>query len=155
MYPTSLNYDELSARRRKNVRKATLGLICIIVLMFTALIYFKKLEPGTPLLNNVVVFALVNLNIILVMILVLLVVRNLVRLYNSPQRRTGGVRLQVKLIAAFVGFTLVPSVALFIIASGLINQSFNTLFNITPRAKDCITHQWPLSHLDHAIQYQY
>ena len=130
MYPTSLNYDELSARRRKNVRKATLGLIGIIVLMFTALIYFKKLEPGTPLLNNVVVFALVNLNIILVMILVLLVVRNLVRLYHSSQRKTGGVRLQVKLIAAFVGFTLVPSVALFIIASGLINQSFNTLFNM-------------------------
>jgi two-component system nitrogen regulation sensor histidine kinase NtrY len=39
-------------------------------------------------------------------------------------------RLQVKLIAAFVGFTLVPTVVLFLIASGLINQSFNTLFNM-------------------------
>ncbi|MBT6394700.1 MAG: HAMP domain-containing protein, partial [Nitrospinaceae bacterium] len=52
------------------------------------------------------------------------------RLYHSSQRRTGGIRLQVKLIASFVGFTLVPSVALFVIASGLINQSFNTLFNM-------------------------
>ena len=130
MYPTSLTYEEITARRRKNARRATLGLIGITVLLLTAWIYFQELEPGTPLLNNVVVFALVNLNIILLMVLVLLVVRNLVRLYQSSQSGPGGLRLQVKLIAAFVGFTLVPSVVLFLIASGLINQSFNTLFNM-------------------------
>ncbi|MDP6279405.1 MAG: PAS domain-containing sensor histidine kinase, partial [Nitrospinota bacterium] len=74
--------------------------------------------------------ALVNLNIILLMVLALLVVRNLVRLYHSSRQGAGGLRLQAKLIAAFVGFTLVPSVLLFVIASGLINQSFNTLFNM-------------------------
>ncbi len=130
MYPTSMDYDEITLRRRKNIRRATLGLIGITILLLTAWIYFKELEPGTPLLNNVAVFALVNLNIILLMILVLLVVRNLVRLYHSSRRGAGGLRLQVKLIAAFVGFTLVPSVLLFVIASGLINQSFNTLFNM-------------------------
>jgi len=130
MYPTSLDYEEITARRRKNIRRATLGLIGITVLLLTAWIYFKELEPGTPLLNNVVVFALVNLNIILLMVLGLLIVRNLVRLYQSSQKGPGGLRLQVKLIGAFVGFTLVPSVALFLIASGLINQSFNTIFNM-------------------------
>ncbi len=130
MYPTSLTYEEITARRRKNVRRATLSLIGITILLLTAWIYFKEVEPGTPLLNNVVVFALVNLNIILLMVLVLLVVRNLVRLYQSSQSGPGGMRLQVKLIAAFVGFTLVPTVVLFLIASGLINQSFDTLFNM-------------------------
>ncbi|MFC1491424.1 ATP-binding protein [Nitrospinota bacterium] len=130
MYPTSLDYDDLAARRQKNIRRATLGLIGITVLLLTAWIYFKELEPGTPLLSNVAVFALVNLNIILLMVLGLLVARNLVRLYYSSRKGPGGLRLQVKLIAAFVGFTLVPSVALFVIASGLINQSFNTFFNM-------------------------
>jgi two-component system nitrogen regulation sensor histidine kinase NtrY len=130
MYPTSLSYEEIAARRRKNIRRATLGLIGITVILLTAWIYFKELEPGTPLLNNVVVFALVNLNIILLMVLALLVASNLVRLYQSSQSGPGGLRLQVKLSAAFVGFTLVPSVILFLIASGLINQSFDTLFNM-------------------------
>ncbi len=130
MYPTSMDYDEIALRRRKNIRRATLGLIGFTILLLTAWIYFKELEPGTPLLNNVVVFALVNLNIILLMVLALLVVRNLVRLYHSSRQGAGGLRLQAKLIAAFVGFTLVPSVLLFVIASGLINQSFNTLFNM-------------------------
>jgi two-component system nitrogen regulation sensor histidine kinase NtrY len=125
-----MDYDEIALRRRKNIRKATLGLIGFTILLLTAWIYFKELEPGTPLLNNVAVFALVNLNIILLMVLALLVVRNLVRLYHSSRQGAGGLRLQAKLIAAFVGFTLVPSVLLFVIASGLINQSFNTLFNM-------------------------
>ena len=101
---------------------SAIGLIGITVLLLTAWIYFKELEPGTPLLNNVVVFALVNLNIILLMVLALLVPRNLVRLYQSSQSGLGGLRLQVKLIAAFVGFTLGPSVVLFLIASGLIGE---------------------------------
>ncbi|MEE9256942.1 MAG: hypothetical protein V3V56_07215, partial [bacterium] len=130
MYPTSLDYEDIAARRRKNIRMATLGLIGITVLLLTAWIYFKELDPGTPLLDNVAMFALVNLNIILLMVLVLLVARNLVRLYHSSRQGPGGLRLQVKLVAAFVGFTLVPSVALFVVASGLINQSFNTLFNM-------------------------
>lgn len=130
MYPPTLSYDEIAARRRKNILKATLGFIGITVLVLTAWIYFKELEPGTPLLNNVVVFALVNLNIILLMVLALMVVRNLVRLFYAARTGPGGSRLQVKLILAFVGFTLVPSVVLFFLASGLINKSFNTIFSM-------------------------
>ncbi|MEK6710183.1 MAG: hypothetical protein AABZ64_06360, partial [Nitrospinota bacterium] len=129
MYPPTLSYDEIAARRRKHILRATLALIGLTVLFLTAWIYFKELDPGTPLLNNVVVFALVNLNIILLMALALVVVRNLVRLFYAARTGPGGSRLQVKLIVAFVGFTLVPSVVLFFLASGLINKSFNTIFS--------------------------
>jgi len=130
MYPPTLSYDEITARRRKNILRVTLAVIGVTVLLLTAWIYFKELDPGTPLLNNVVVFALVNLNIILLMVLALLVVRNLVRLFYAARTGPGGSRLQVKLIVAFVGFTLVPSVVLFFLASGLINKSFNTIFSM-------------------------
>ena len=122
MYPPSLSHDEISPRRRKYIRNATLGLIGITVLSLTAWIYFKELEPGIPLMNNVVVFALLNLNIILLMVLVLLVLRNLVRLFYSIRSGAGGARLQVKLIVAFVGFTLIPTIALFFVASGVDRQ---------------------------------
>ena len=97
--------------------------------MLTGWIYFKELDPGTPLLNNVVVFSLVNLNIILLMVLIVLVVRNVVQLYSSTRSPSGKGRLQLKLILAFVMIALLPTLGLFVVASGLIDKSFNTFFN--------------------------
>ena len=59
MYSSNFTYDteeEIHSRRRKNVLRAVLGLIGISVILLTGWIYFKELDPGTPLLNNVVVF---------------------------------------------------------------------------------------------------
>ena len=130
MHSKHLSHEEISLRRRKTLLCSFIALIAIATLSFTAWIYFKELEPGVPLLNNVVVFALVNLSIILLMVVILLVAKNLARLYYERRAGTGRSRLQLKLILAFVGFTLIPVVALFVVASGLINQSFNALFNM-------------------------
>ncbi|MED5580369.1 MAG: ATP-binding protein [Nitrospinota bacterium] len=132
MYSSNFTYDteeEILTRRRKNVLRAVLGLIGISVILLTGWIYFKELDPGTPLLNNVVVFSLINLNIILLMVLIVLVVRNLVHLYSSARSPSGRGRLQLRLILAFVMIALLPTLGLFIVASGLIDKSFNTFFN--------------------------
>ena len=130
MYLKRLNNQEISSRRRRTLLRLFIALIVIATLSFTAWIYFKELEPGVPLLNNVVVFALVNLSIILLLVVILLIAKNLVRLYYEGRTGAGRSRLQLKLVLAFVGFALVPVMALFIVASGLINQSFNALFNM-------------------------
>ena len=130
MYPKRLKNLEISSRRRRTLLRSFIALIIIATLSFTAWIYFKELEPGVPLLNNVVVFALVNLSMILLMVVLLLVAKHLVRLYYEGRTGAGHSRLQLKLVLAFVGFTLIPVVALFVVASGLINQSFNALFNM-------------------------
>ena len=132
MYSSNFTYDteeEIHSRRRKNVLRAVLGLIGISVILLTGWIYFKELDPGTPLLNNVVVFSLVNLNIILLMVLIVLVVRNVVQLYSSTRSPSGKGRLQIRLILAFVMISLLPTLGLFGVASGLIDKSFNTFFN--------------------------
>ena len=132
MYSSNFTYDteeEIHSRRRKNVLRAVLGLIGISVILLTGWIYFKELDPGTPLLNNVVVFSLVNLNIILLMVLIVLVVRNVVQLYSSTISPSGKGRLQIRLILAFVMISLLPTLGLFGVASGLIDKSFNTFFN--------------------------
>ena len=130
MRSTRLRNEEISSRRRRTLLRSFIALIIIATLSFTAWIYFKELEPEVPLLNNVVVFALVNLSIILLMVVILLVAKNLVRLYYEGRTSAGRSRLQLKLVLAFVGFTLIPAVALFLVASGLINQSFNALFKM-------------------------
>ena len=129
MAPNRQKSLEVSSRRRRTLLRSFIGLIVIATLSFTAWIYFKELDPEVPLLNNVVVFALMNLSIILLIVVILLVAKNLVRLYYEGNT-AGRSRLQLKLVLAFVGFTLIPVVALFVVASGLINQSFNALFNM-------------------------
>lgn len=110
--------------------RSFIGLICAAALSLTAWISFKEIDPGIPLLNNVVVFALVNLSVILLLVVALLVAKNLMRLYYERNLAAGGSRLQLKLVLAFVGFALIPIAALFVAASGLINQSFNALFSV-------------------------
>lgn len=131
MHPVRPSQEEIAARRRKHLIRLLIALIVIATLSLTAWLYFKDPEPGIPLLNNVVVFALVNLSIILLMVVLLLVAKNLMRLYYGRKQNPGGARLQRKLVLAFVGFALIPTVALFLVASGLINKSFNALFNVS------------------------
>ena len=123
-------YGKSASRRRKTALRFFIGLICAAALSLTAWISFREIEPGIPLLNNIVVFALVNLSVILLLVVALLVAKNLVRLYCERNLAAGGSRLQLRLVAAFVGFALIPIAALFVVASGLINQSFNALFSV-------------------------
>ncbi len=130
MEPARSSPEETASRSRKNLLRSFVGLICAATFSLTAWIYFKEIEPGVPLLNNLVVFTLVNLSIILLTVVALLVGKNLVRLYYGSKTGSGGSRLQLQLVSAFVGFTLIPVGALFVVGSGLINQSFNALFSL-------------------------
>ncbi len=146
MYSSNFTYDteeEIHSRRRKNVLRAVLGLIGISVILLTGWIYFKELDPGTPLLNNVVVFSLINLNIILLMVLIVLVVRNVVQLYSSARSPSGKGRLQLRLILAFVMIALLPTLGLFVVASGLIDKSFNTFFN--PKVENALKSSYDIA----------
>ncbi len=113
----SLKVEEAKRRRREGI------VILITALMVAALIFFEvQLPDVTPeysLGSNIVFFLLINVNIILLGLLVFLVVRNLVKLVVERRRHMLGARLQARLVLAFVGLSLVPSVLLFIIAGGL------------------------------------
>ena len=88
-------------------------------------------KSGTSLLhNNILIFTLFNINIILLVVLLLLLSRNVVKYIFDRQQNVLGNKFRTKLIAAFVGFSLIPSALLFIVASGLITNSINNWFNI-------------------------
>ncbi|MBI4491050.1 MAG: PAS domain-containing protein [Deltaproteobacteria bacterium] len=80
--------------------------------------------------NNIAFFLLLNINIILLILLVFLVVRNLVKLLFERKRRILGSRLRVRLVLAFVGLSLVPTLLLFFIAGGFVTRSFERWFDI-------------------------
>lgn len=99
-----------------------------IALTVTEVILSKS---GSSLLhNNILILTLFNVNIILIVVLLLLLSRYVVKYILDRQQKMLGNKFRTKLIASFVGFSLIPSALLFIVASGLITNSINNWFSI-------------------------
>jgi len=124
----SLRREEAKRRKREGV------VILVTTLMVLAFAYFEVQLPDVSseysLGNNIIFFLLININIILLVLLVFLVVRNLVKLVFERKRRILGSRLRVRLVLAFVALSLVPTLLLFVIAGGFVTRSFERWFDL-------------------------
>jgi len=106
------------------------SVLTFVVLMTTAQVLVHQLRTPSPLPSNILIFALVNINVVLLLTLILLVFRNLFKIYLERRSNILGSRFLVKLVVAFVGLTLLPSLILFVVASNFIITSIESWFNI-------------------------
>ncbi len=121
--------EELRRRRRDGV------VILLIAILFGV---FAAMETGlgtlqgdeSSLSGNITFFLLINFNLILLILLIFLVIRNLVKLLFERRRRILGSRLRTRLVLAFVGLTLFPAILLFIVAQGFLGRVFDTWFSV-------------------------
>src|SRR2546425_10756106 len=90
--------------------------------------YYDQTQPAPFVPTNILVLALLNVDVILLVVLVLLLSRILVKAYFERRQKLLGSGFRSKLIAAFVGFTLIPSLLLVGLASGLLSQSIAIWF---------------------------
>ena len=124
----SLKLEEAKRRKREG------WLILVTALMVLVFAYFEVNLPDAstenPVAGNIVFFLLININIILLILLVFLVVRNLVKLVFERRRGILGSRLRVRLVIAFVGLSLVPTLIMFLIAGGFVTRSFERWFDV-------------------------
>lgn len=107
-----------------------IGLFLAGVTLLSLLVYLQRPQDEQAYQgNNLLVFLLVNFNIVVLLILAFLVGRNIVKLVFDRRRRILGSKLRMRLVVAFVGLTLVPTVILFILASGLLSQAMEGWFS--------------------------
>ncbi|HOV87630.1 MAG TPA: ATP-binding protein [Syntrophobacteraceae bacterium] len=105
-------------------------LIFLLTLFFGVLEgWFFKLQPDLPLVGNIFLFALIHLNVILLLLLVYLVLRNLVKLLFERKRNVLGHKLRTRLIVAFVGLAVIPTIPLFWLATQFIFSSLDYWFS--------------------------
>ncbi len=118
---------DLKRRRREII------IITILALIITALFYIEmnlpNLPTDLPILGNVIVFALININIILLLLLIFLILRNLLKLLLERKRKIVGFRLRTKLVVAFISLSLFPTILLFVAATGFIRFSLDNWFS--------------------------
>lgn len=117
------------ARRRRN-ELIIIGIISILILVLTTIeMKFPQIEGKIPVANNIIIFSLININIILILLLIFLVIRNLIKLIVERRRQVLGARLRTKLVVAFVGLSLGPTIVLFLVAAGFITNSVEHWFS--------------------------
>ena len=117
------------ARRRRN-ELIIIGIISVLIVILTTVeMKIPQVVGGTiPFANNIVIFSLININIILILLLIFLVIRNLVKLIFERKRKVLGARLRTRLVVAFVSLSLVPTILLFFVAVGFITNSVEHWF---------------------------
>ena len=124
----ALDPREVAKRHREKL------LIFGIVVLFALATYFEyrlsSLSNRLPFVNSIFFFGLINFNIILLMVLIFLIFRNIGKLFLERRRKLLGSRLKTKLVLAFLSFTIIPTVILFLISSLYINSSFDKWFSI-------------------------
>ncbi|MBI4844599.1 MAG: HAMP domain-containing protein [Nitrospirae bacterium] len=106
-----------------------LGLSILGIAVTGIVLNYLGIEHGPLLIKIGLVFISVNI-IIFLILLIILVIRNLRHLYTEKKQKAVGSRFRIKLVSAFMGLTLIPSVLLFILSHELIKSSIDTWFSI-------------------------
>jgi len=119
--------QELRKRKRSLILT---GLLFIVFVGLTGLQIYLQQHQGKPtsIPSNILVFMVVNLNFIILMVLVVMVGRNLTKIYFEHKRGVLGSKFKTKLITAFIALTIIPTTLLFLVASGLITSNIENWF---------------------------
>src|SRR5256885_6339053 len=113
-----------------NRRKRNLVIIGAFLLLIAGATAFDLgiFAPELPVASNIVIFALFNLNLIVFLLLLILLFRNLVKVWFERRQQVIGARFKAKLVLAFLLLSVTPAALIFVIASNFINKSIEGWF---------------------------
>ncbi len=116
-------------RKRRTRYAIIICLILIPILTYLETVVFQIGEVTFPVSGNVLVFSLINVNIILLLLMVFLVLRNLLRLIFEQRQTALGKSLRTRLVISFISLSLIPTILLFFIALQFVSTSMDYWFN--------------------------
>jgi two-component system nitrogen regulation sensor histidine kinase NtrY len=132
---SSLNMAEEQGRTKGARRRRREIILIFLLLGLIWLLFFFQTHVSTwkvqaPFPHNLLVISLIGLNILLLLLLVFLILRNVVKLIFERKRKVLGAKLKTKLVVAFITLSLVPTILLFFLATHFITSSIESWFSI-------------------------
>jgi len=111
------------------------AILMVIILSLVGILTFAETQITSlgdhfPISNAVLVFILINTNLLLLLSLILLVFRNLAKLYYEKKNKLFGTRFKTKLVLAFVTLALLPTTVLFYFSIHFISRSLTFWFDV-------------------------
>ncbi len=123
----------LTSEQRKQKQRLTRYVIIFCMLLIPLLAYTQrsllKGELNLPLSSTVLIFALININGLLLLLMLYLILRNLVELIFERKNSILGSRLRVRLVIAFVSLSMIPTIILFLVSLGSVSTAMEYWFN--------------------------
>ncbi|HEX9699204.1 MAG TPA: ATP-binding protein [Acidobacteriota bacterium] len=119
--PTSNGQKQLRQRRR-----TVIGLIVVVAIYFVAMIGVQR---SRLTLGTVPLQAITALSIILMLVVLFVLGRNVIKLYVERRRQKLGSQFSTRVVVTYIGMALVPTVMLFVAASGLISDAVDYWFS--------------------------
>ena len=122
--------DAGELRRRK--RERIIIVITVFVILVLSFLEYQLFRTETilPASNNVLIYGLININVILIILLIFLIIRNVVKLIFERRHGVIGSKLRTKLVAAFVSLSLIPTVLLFLVSINFLSYSIDSWFSM-------------------------
>ncbi|MCK5508565.1 MAG: PAS domain-containing sensor histidine kinase, partial [Desulfobacterales bacterium] len=115
-------------------RKREIILIVVIIAVVAVLTFAENriihFGADIPISNTILMFILININLLLLILLIFLVFRNLVKLLYDRKRKVMGAKLRTRLVVAFIALTLMPTIVLFFFSINFITASIEFWFDV-------------------------
>ncbi len=126
---------EAVLRYRKDPR--VIITVPLLILAATSLVYYaiqraKDLSPEA-LSNQILLFVLWNINVLLILGILFVLLRGIVKLVLERQAGIIGSRFRTKLVLTYVATSLLPLILLFAVATDLLRVSIDRWFNTPVR----------------------
>jgi two-component system nitrogen regulation sensor histidine kinase NtrY len=123
----------LTTQQRQKKKRFIRYIIILCCALIPLLAFLQRiLLKGTfslPISSTVMIFALININGLLLLLMLYLVLRNLVELIFERKHNILGSKLRTRLVVSFVSLSFVPTALLFVIALSFVSTSMDYWFN--------------------------
>ncbi|MDA3904012.1 MAG: ATP-binding protein [Desulfuromusa sp.] len=128
---TELTEPHVQKKPRNKRREWLLIFFAILLLILVPQLESRlvDLTSQLPVSNSIIALAVINLNILLVLLFLFLIFRNIFKLILERRRGVPGAKLRSKLVGAFIALSLVPTMLLFFVSAGFISSSIDNWFN--------------------------
>ncbi|MDR3567556.1 MAG: ATP-binding protein [Syntrophobacteraceae bacterium] len=124
------NWGSKSAERRRFWERIVVcAALALVLALGLAQGWFFKPLLRAPMVSNILLVVFINLNVLLLLLLAYLVLRNFIKLIFERKRNILGSKLKTRLVAGSVILTLIPAVPLFWFASQFIFSSLDQWFS--------------------------
>jgi two-component system nitrogen regulation sensor histidine kinase NtrY len=134
IYNIELEQQQPDFLQEKKKRRREIITVFFLALLFLGLTWFEirlfGISQSLPFVHSIFFFGLVNFNIIILLLLLFFIFRNLVKVFVERKSKVFGSSLKTKLVAAFVAFSSIPTLLLFVTSVFYINSSFEKWFSV-------------------------
>jgi two-component system, NtrC family, nitrogen regulation sensor histidine kinase NtrY len=131
--PQELSRAKLTPQQRQQKKRMIRWIILLCFALIPFVVWLEKsllkVDISLPISSDILIFALINLNVILVLLMLFLILRNLAELFFESKQNVLGSKLKTKLVISFISLSLIPTILLFFISLQFVSTSMDYWFN--------------------------